>query len=81
MEYIAAVINLTTSNSTFKNKVNIYTNHLFTKEENNGSLQKAVRNLQCDVKNLKSDISMLEKSSHSGGVGRVFKDKERIEIK
>ena len=63
----AAVTNITTTNSTLKEKVALYINLLSTKEADNMALQTAMKNLQGEVKNLKAEVSSIKRSVHSGG--------------
>ena len=78
LEYCAAITNLTTANSTLILQVTMYANCLSTKEVDNMALQAAMKKLQGEVKNLKSEVSSLNNSGHSGGASAANKDNCRM---
>ena len=64
-----------TTNSTLTDQVVIYANWISTKEADNDTQHKSMRNLQREAKNLKAKLANMKKSSYSGGTGNVVKDK------
>ena len=73
-----AVTNLTRENSTLTEQVALYANRISNKEADNIALQAYMRNLQGEIKNLKTKMYSLKKSRHSGGAGAANKDNGRI---
>ena len=61
--------------------MSLYYNQLSKIELENGELQKAARNLQGEVKNLKSEHPTLKNTSNSRGSGAMIKDKGRPDFK
>ena len=74
----AAVNNLTTENSTLNEQVSLYANRLSTKEVDTMALQTAMRNIQGELKNLKSEVASLKKSDYYSSFGSANNENVRL---
>ena len=77
----ATITNLKTVNSTLPEQVVRYANRLSTKEADNVLLQKAMKNLQGEVKKLKAEVTTLKGSGHNDGTSATKHNRGRPEPK
>ena len=61
------------ANTTLLDQVALYANLISTKDDDYNTLQRAIINLQGEVKNLMTEILNLKKSCHTKGGGATFK--------
>ena len=80
MEDWASVKNLSATNITFMDQVELHDNLVFTKEVENDALQTSMQNLRRAVKNLMAEISNLKTPSHAVGSGESFKVKKNHKL-
>ena len=70
-----AVTNMTTANITLTKQVDLYANLLSTKEADNVEMQIAMKKIHGEVKNLKTKVTTLKRSGHSGDA--IFTENNR----